>query len=146
MSSLVWSWFMSSIPKFLYIWGFFFVAKISTRPKIVTWNVPGNSAGDLFGMVSSRDPFKGESWLSTIGDKKVTNWITWFQLLPSDPFGCFKWPFQGLSDLHLGDQKVTWKKLVVGFSWVLRAAVFLLPWKSSRPSKVPFVPWNCLMK
>ena len=22
---------------------------------------PGNSAGDLFGMVSSRDPFKGES-------------------------------------------------------------------------------------
>ena len=22
--------------------------------------------------------------------------------------------FQGLSDLHLGDQKVTWKKLVVG--------------------------------
>ena len=33
------------------------------------------------------------------------------QVLPSDLFGCFKWPFQGLSDLHLGYQKVTWKKL-----------------------------------
>ena len=33
------------------------------------------------------------------------------QVLPSDPFGCFKWPFKGLSDLHLGYQKVTWKKL-----------------------------------
>ena len=30
-------------------------------------------------------------------------------------FGGFKWPFQGLSDLHLGDQRVTWKKLVIGF-------------------------------
>ena len=29
-----------------------------------------------------------------------------------DLFGCFEWAFQGLSDLHLGDQKVTWKKLV----------------------------------
>ena len=34
------------------------------------------------------------------------------QVLPSDPFGGFKWPFQGLSDLNLGDQRVTWKKLV----------------------------------
>ena len=33
------------------------------------------------------------------------------QVLPSDLFGGFKWPFQGLSDLHLGDQNVTWKKL-----------------------------------
>ena len=33
------------------------------------------------------------------------------QVLPSDLFGWFKWPFQGLSDIHLGDQKVTWKKL-----------------------------------
>ena len=37
-----------------------------------------------------------------------------YQVLPSDRFGCFKWPLQGLSDLHLGDQKVTWKKLVLG--------------------------------
>ena len=37
---------------------------------------------------------------------------TWCQVLPSDLFGCFKWPFQGLSDLHLGYQMVTWKKLV----------------------------------
>ena len=35
-----------------------------------------------------------------------------YQVLPSDLFGGFKWPFQGLSDLHLGNQKVTWKKLV----------------------------------
>ena len=38
-----------------------------------------------------------------------------YQVLPSDLFGGFKWPFQGLSDLHLGYQKVTWKKLVVNF-------------------------------
>ena len=30
------------------------------------------------------------------------------------PFGvCYSWPFQGLSDLHLGDQRVTWKKLEI---------------------------------
>ena len=45
-------------------------------------------------------------------------WKDWiniyiYQVLPSDPFLCFKWPFQGLSDLHLGYQKVNWKKLVV---------------------------------
>ncbi len=40
-----------------------------------------------------------------------------FQLLPSDPFGDFKWPVQGLSDLHLGYQKVTGKNLVTTF-WV----------------------------
>jgi len=34
-----------------------------------------------------------------------------------DLFGCVKWPFQGLSDLHLGDQKVTGKKLVPKKSW-----------------------------
>ena len=33
------------------------------------------------------------------------------QVLASGRFGWFKWPFQGLSDLHLADQKVTWKKL-----------------------------------
>ena len=38
------------------------------------------------------------------------------QHLPSDLFDGFKGPFQGLSDLHLGDQRVTWKKLEVGFS------------------------------
>ena len=35
-----------------------------------------------------------------------------YQVLPSDPFGGVKWPFQWLSGLHLGDQRVTWKKLV----------------------------------
>ena len=35
------------------------------------------------------------------------------QLLPSDPFGDFKWPVQGWKrDLHLGYHKVTGKNLV----------------------------------
>ena len=37
--------------------------------------------------------------------------ILLIQVLPSDLFEGFKWPLQGLSDLHLGNQKVTWKKL-----------------------------------
>ena len=37
------------------------------------------------------------------------------QVLPSDLFMGFKWPFQGLIDLYLGDQRVTWKKLVCIF-------------------------------
>ena len=45
------------------------------------------------------------------------------QVLPSDLFGGFKWPFQGLSDLHLGDQKVTWKKLA-GQKFLLLLAEF----------------------
>ena len=48
-----------------------------------------------------------------------------YQVLPSDLFECFKWPFQGLSDLHLGDQKVTWKKLVGGgFKYFLFSTFF----------------------
>ncbi len=35
-----------------------------------------------------------------------------YQVLQSDLFRCFKWPFQGLCELHLDDQKVTWKMLV----------------------------------
>ena len=57
-----------------------------------------------------------------------------FQVVPSDLFGWFKWPFQGLSDLHLGDQKVTWKKLVVfhtiSFAFLLDGKTFpKIPWK-----------------
>ena len=37
------------------------------------------------------------------------------RFFPVTLFGWFKRPFQGLSDLHLGHQKVTWKKLVVIF-------------------------------
>ncbi len=44
---------------------------------------------------------------------KPSNQI-YYQVLPSDLCGRFKWPFQGWKrDLHLGYQKVTWKKLVV---------------------------------
>ena len=35
----------------------------------------------------------------------------WARFFPVAFFGGFKWPFQGLSELHLGDQKVTRKKL-----------------------------------
>ena len=35
-----------------------------------------------------------------------------YQVLQSDLVWTHKWPFQGLSDLHLGNQKVTLKKLV----------------------------------
>ena len=118
---------------------------------------------DLFGMVKTW-PLQMVKWPPTIGDEKVTAWITWkgvlfhstkpttippslqqdetlgsdsifqfiwrnltdlpvpkktwyvffpgkkhmCQVLPSDPFflgGGVKWPFQGLSDLHLGHQK-----------------------------------------
>ena len=57
-----------------------------------------------------------------------------FQVVPSDLFGWFKRPFQGLSDLHLGDQKVTWKKLVVfhtiSFAFLLDGKTFpKIPWK-----------------
>ena len=54
---------------------------------------------------SSRDK------LPTSVKQNPPSWSFLNQVLPSDLFGCFKWPFQGLSDLHLGDQKVTWKKL-----------------------------------
>ncbi len=45
-------------------------------------------------------------------EKKIGTMIR-YQLLPSDLFGDFKWPVQGLSDLHLGYQKVTGKNLVI---------------------------------
>ena len=44
-------------------------------------------------------------------DVRFREVLTLGQVLPSDLFGGFKWPFQGLCDLQLGDQKVTWKKL-----------------------------------
>ena len=56
----------------------------------------------------------GKLTAGTQKKKEVWKMISLFncQVLPSDLFGRFKWPFQGLSDLHLGYQKVTWKKLV----------------------------------
>ena len=37
-----------------------------------------------------------------------------YQVLPSDLFTCFKWPFQGLCDLHLGYQKLEVSRIVLG--------------------------------
>ena len=39
------------------------------------------------------------------------------QVLQSDLVWTYKWPFQGLSDLHLGYQRVTLKKLVHSYHW-----------------------------
>ncbi len=64
-----------------------------------------------------------------------------YQVLPSDLFGCFKWPFQGLSDLHLGDQKVTWKKLV-GIIKLAQKKVWILP-EDSMSSKTAGDPRFC---
>ncbi len=52
-------------------------------------------------------------YMYSIGNRLYSIYIYTHQVLPSGLFGCFKWPFQGWKrDLHLGDQKVTWKKLV----------------------------------
>ena len=66
--------------------------------------------------------FHGESWHGALEKMETcsvsvcfVHVIFTFQVLPSDPLGSFQWPFQGLSDLHLGNQKVTWKKLVYRF-------------------------------
>ena len=68
--------------------------------------------------------FPYSNWwsLECVGFKSpaVNGVLLHYQVLPSDLFGCFKSdPFQGLSDLHWGDQKVTWKKLVErsDFGW-----------------------------
>ena len=60
-------------------------------------------------------------WLAHYAYLPFPTWVCWcklvalntLQVLPGDPFGCFKRPVQGLSDLHLGYQKVTWKKLAI---------------------------------
>ena len=51
-------------------------------------------------------------WIFAIWDGEPVQTNKIYQVLPSDPFGCFKWRFLGLSDLNLGYQQVTWKKLV----------------------------------
>ena len=46
----------------------------------------------------------------------LMNWKlkeNWYLVIQSDLFGMVKWPFQRLSDLQLGDQKVTLNHLVV---------------------------------
>ena len=50
---------------------------IPTPPKSIDRKWPGDSSRDLFGMVNSRDPWKGVKWPPTFGDEKGTTWITW---------------------------------------------------------------------
>ena len=55
--------------------------------------IPGNSDGDLFGMVKTWHPFKWLSDLQRLGMKKVTAWITWwFNFLQHQTTG-FSWWF-----------------------------------------------------
>ncbi len=49
-------------------------------------------------------------WYPVVGDSVWSVWVC--QVLQSDLVWTHKWPFWGLSDLHLGNQKVTLKKLV----------------------------------
>ena len=91
-----------------HFWRWFFHIQLQGRKK--AWH-PGNSAGDLFGMV--------------------------------------KWPFQGLSDLHLGYQKVTRKNLVpfcfrptwlcVGMLFFQSAGRWPLPCKTNWVQQVQWV-------
>ena len=58
---------------------------------------------------------RGKLWDERLGRNVDLLMKKTCQVLPSDLFGCFEWPFQpfqGLSDLHFCDQKDTWKKLV----------------------------------
>ena len=53
------------------------------------------------------------------------------QVILSDHFGMVKWPFQRLSDLQLGDKKVTLNHLVVSFFVMFQRLVrcfFLFGW------------------
>ena len=50
-----------------------------------------------------------------------------------DLFGVFKWTFQGLSDLHLGDQEVTWKKLV--YIYTIIYVIYIYPIGIQSPSE-----------
>ena len=49
---------------------------------------------DLFGMVK---------WPPTIGDEKVTNWITWWMMIHEKPFEWFMVPFQGTNSFIFGE-------------------------------------------
>ena len=89
----------------IYVWNIYLHEWSVFMVDVGKYTIHGNSAGDLFGMVSSRDPFEWlASWPPTIGDEKVTNWITW---LPKIFFAMAI--FEGqiwVINLHSG--KVTW--------------------------------------
>ncbi len=48
------------------------------------------------------EPFKGCWWPPTIGDKKVTAWITWFKSWKNNTFSCREWGFQLFIQGHRG--------------------------------------------
>ena len=54
------------------------------------------------------------------------------QVLPSDLFGSFKWPFQGLSDLHLGNPKGHLEEAGSGLSYFVHQHLIEVLW--SNPS------------
>ncbi len=67
----------------------------------------------------------------------MTHEKSWFQVLPGDPFGYLKWPFQGWKrDLHLGKQKVT-----DGRSWFVDS-IFPDGWIFVRESRSHICDWK----
>ena len=109
-------------------------------------HLPGDSIRDLFGMVNFRDPFKWlESWPPTIGDEKVTTWITWFfstmflfkNCWPTSSFGRFpnaqKYRIQDTGYLHNKMHKTM--PQIVEIRWSLIHSL-------SGDTFVTFVGWN----
>ena len=79
--------------------------------------------GNHFSFPHGVNNFLENIWVATSELQKWNN----TQVLRSGLFviflGRFKWPFQGLSDLHLGDQKVTWKKLDQDFPYTFSGTI-----------------------
>ena len=77
------------------------------------------------------DFFPGKPWSGKKNkfDHRCWREVSNHQVLPSGLFGGFKWPFQGLSDFHLRDQKVNWKKLAdsISGSTHTERELFVLP-------------------
>ena len=108
-------YFKSNQKWFVYPWS-------SGREQTSFWNVLQNHVCALQFMVSFLEHLPCTIANAGMSNCHRTMWLKFIryfstspilnnQVLPSDLLGCVKWPFQGLNDLHLGDQRVTWKEL-----------------------------------
>ena len=69
---------------------------------------------------STKDVFNCEGVLGLFLDYSFGKLCIYvYQVLQSDLVWTHKWPFQGLSDLHLGNQRVTLKKLVYYYMHII---------------------------
>ena len=76
--------------------------------------------------------------LTKYNDVYICILYTVYQVLQSDLVSSHKWPLQGLSDLDLGNQKVTLKKLVYNMSILYLLYIFM--WKNTGMSKDSSTP------